>query len=164
VQIAATMSLWPNLLQSSLGLSHVLGYALGSTYKIPHGICSCLTLAKTVQLLSRNLKTEDQSHLSEALQAVPDDLVANARAQWPQFSADKDPLAARAILLGLAVAGLVDALGLTSSLAEYKVPREDLPKIAKKAREALVRGGVDNVPSEEAIVGEILESIYERSQ
>ena len=33
-----------------MGLSHSLGHALGSPYRIPHGLTSCLTLANVVRL------------------------------------------------------------------------------------------------------------------
>jgi alcohol dehydrogenase class IV len=37
-------------LKGGMGLSHSLGHALGSPYKIPHGITSCMTLGKVVKL------------------------------------------------------------------------------------------------------------------
>ncbi|KAK8176093.1 hypothetical protein IWX90DRAFT_464478 [Phyllosticta citrichinensis] len=36
--------------KGGLGLSHALGYALGSPYSIPHGITSCLTLGHVIKL------------------------------------------------------------------------------------------------------------------
>jgi alcohol dehydrogenase class IV len=37
-------------LKGGMGLSHSLGHALGSPYKIPHGITSCMTLGNVVKL------------------------------------------------------------------------------------------------------------------
>lgn len=37
-------------LKGGLGLSHTMGYALGSPYGIPHGITSCMTLGEVVKL------------------------------------------------------------------------------------------------------------------
>ena len=43
-------------LKGGLGLSHTLGYALGSPYQIPHGVTSCLTLGHVVKLKAEDLK------------------------------------------------------------------------------------------------------------
>ena len=48
---------------------------------------------------------------------------------------------------------LVDKLGLTSTLTEYKVPREDIPKIAEKAL------GRENDPLHPKVV-QLLEGLY----
>ena len=40
-------------MKGGLGLSHTLGYALGSPYGIPHGVTSCLTLGEVVKLKGR---------------------------------------------------------------------------------------------------------------
>uniref|UniRef100_A0A093UY23 Lactaldehyde reductase n=1 Tax=Talaromyces marneffei PM1 TaxID=1077442 RepID=A0A093UY23_TALMA len=37
-------------LPGGMGLSHSLGYALGSPYNIPHGFASCMTLGKVIKL------------------------------------------------------------------------------------------------------------------
>ncbi|CAF0964216.1 unnamed protein product [Didymodactylos carnosus] len=50
---------------SGIGLSHSLGYALGSSYGIPHGITSCLTLSSVIELKSKN--EESASQLARAL-------------------------------------------------------------------------------------------------
>ena len=47
LQLASWMSLWPTRMGAAptpLGLSHILGHKLGSSYSIPHGITSvCYT-------------------------------------------------------------------------------------------------------------------------
>src|ERR1700761_758995 len=43
-----------------LGLSHTLGYALGSPYSIPHGITSCLTLGHVVKLMAKDPSAAQQ--------------------------------------------------------------------------------------------------------
>ncbi|KAK4552320.1 hypothetical protein LTR86_010491 [Recurvomyces mirabilis] len=40
--------------KGGLGLSHTLGYALGSPYQIPHGTTSCLTLGHVVKLKAQS--------------------------------------------------------------------------------------------------------------
>lgn len=49
----ASLGLAGQNLQGGLGLSHSLGYALGSPYSILHGITSCLTLGHVVRLKTR---------------------------------------------------------------------------------------------------------------
>lgn len=121
LQIASWMSLWPQKFEkySAVGLSHSLGHKLGATYGIPHGITSCLTLAPVVALKAETASREDKKWLANALfyLRIP-----------PSGSLDKDIL-----ILSNAIRDLVDRLGLTSTLSEYKVPKEDLPGIAERA-------------------------------
>jgi len=121
LQLAAWMSLWPMKLEkySAIGLSHGLGHKLGATYGIPHGITSCLTLAPTIALQSRIASQEDKASLSEALFYLH---------QPSSGSVEKDVQR-----LSQLISNLVNDLGLTSNLAEYDVPEEDLPKIAELA-------------------------------
>jgi len=119
LQLASWMSLWPIKLErySALGLSHALGHKLGATYSIPHGITSCLTLAPTVALKAEVASEEDKEWLSNALPYLTQDKTG---------SLDGDVLK-----LSKLIDNLVSDLGLKSTLAEYNVPREDLPKIAE---------------------------------
>ncbi|KAJ6602415.1 alcohol dehydrogenase IV [Mycena vulgaris] len=123
--IAAWMSLWPTKFKknSALGLSHHLGHKLGATYGIPHGITSCLTLSPVVALQSRIASQEDKDCLAAALFYLREPSTG---------SVDGDVLRLSAL-----IAGLVQRLGLKSTLSEYKVPKEDLAKIAQ-GREDLV--------------------------
>ncbi|GJE95880.1 alcohol dehydrogenase IV [Phanerochaete sordida] len=141
LQIAAWMSLWPQRFEkySAVGLSHSLGHKLGATYSIPHGITSCLTLAPVVALKAETASREDKEWLANALfyLRIP-----------PSGSIDKDIL-----ILSDAIRNLVRNLGLASTLAEYKVPKEDLPLIAEKAL-----GRADD-PVHSKVV-KLLESLY----
>ncbi|KAF7331652.1 ATP-dependent DNA helicase PIF1 [Mycena kentingensis (nom. inval.)] len=125
--IAAWMSLWPTKWEqySALGLSHSLGHKLGATYQIPHGITSCLTLAPVVALQSRIAPPEDKAALARCLFYLE---------QPSTGSVEGDILK-----LSELIAGLVERLGLKSTLSEYKVPKEDFPKLADKV------GGGDEV-------------------
>jgi alcohol dehydrogenase class IV len=45
-------------MKGSLGLSHTMGYALGSPYSIPHGITSCLTLGHVMKLKAHSSRDD----------------------------------------------------------------------------------------------------------
>ncbi|KAF8638002.1 hypothetical protein AX16_010634 [Volvariella volvacea WC 439] len=141
LQIASWTSLWPMKRDKNgaIGLSHALGHKLGATYGIPHGITSCLTLAPTVALKADIASESDKSWLSDALIYLQ-----LPRSNFVEVNVRQ---------LSKAIRELVSSLGLGSSLAEYKVPKEDLPKIAAGAL-----GGNDdpNLP----MVVQLLESIY----
>ncbi|KAJ7499414.1 iron-containing alcohol dehydrogenase [Mycena latifolia] len=127
--IAAWMSLWPTKweVHSALGLSHALGHRLGATYGIPHGITSmrlspstlslCLTLAPVVALQARTASAEDKDCLARALFYLREPGTGSVEGDIVKLS-------------GL-IEGLVEKLGLKSTLSEYGVPRQDLPKIAQ---------------------------------
>jgi len=121
LQLASWMSIWPVKLEkySALGLSHALGHKLGAAYSIPHGITSCLTLAPTVRLKAKIASQEDKEWLAGALFHLR---------QPSTGSVDGDVLK-----LADLIDGLVTSLGLKSDLAQYEVPREDVPKIAELA-------------------------------
>ncbi|KAJ7638386.1 alcohol dehydrogenase IV [Roridomyces roridus] len=123
--IAAWMSLWPTKYEkySALGLSHALGHRLGATYGIPHGITSCLTLAPVVALQSRIASPDDKECLASALFYLHEPSTG---------SVDGDILK-----LSELIAGLVETLGLKSTLSEYKVPREDFVKLAQGQEEVV---------------------------
>ncbi|KLO09147.1 alcohol dehydrogenase IV [Schizopora paradoxa] len=139
--IAAWMSLWPIRFHenSPIGISHLLGHKLGATYSIPHGMTSCLTLAAVVKLQSELASPEDKKYLADILfhLGVPS-----------TGSVDGDIL-----LLSDLLDKLVVQLGLKTTLEAYKVPREDLPKIAERAL------GSKEVPAFSKVVG-LLETIY----
>ncbi|KAJ6627357.1 alcohol dehydrogenase IV [Mycena sp. CBHHK59/15] len=116
--IAAWMSLWPMRREKygALGLSHRLGHRLGATYGIPHGITSCLTLAPVVALKARTASPEDKECLANALFYLREPSTGSVEGDILRLSA--------------LISGLVEKLGLKSTLSEYKVPREDLSRIA----------------------------------
>ncbi|EPQ57494.1 iron-containing alcohol dehydrogenase [Gloeophyllum trabeum ATCC 11539] len=142
LQVASWMSLWPVKFEkySALGISHALGHKLGARYHIPHGITSCLTLAPTVALKAETASQEDKEWLAGALFHLRQPSTGSVEGDVLQLSKIIDKL-------------VVD-LGLKSTLAQYKVPREDLPDIAERAMD----GRSD--PTFPKVV-QLLEGIYE---
>ncbi|KAJ7499415.1 iron-containing alcohol dehydrogenase [Mycena latifolia] len=129
--IAAWMSLWPTKWEvySPLGLSHALGHRLGATYGIPHGITSCLTLAPVVALQARTASAEDKDCLARALFYLREPSTGSVEGDIVKLSE--------------LIEGLVEKLGLKSTLSEYSVPREDLPKIAQGKEDVVaLLGGI----------------------
>ncbi|KAF8893837.1 alcohol dehydrogenase IV [Infundibulicybe gibba] len=141
LQVASWMSLWPMKLEkySALGLSHALGHKLGAAYGIPHGITSCLTLAPTIALKAQIASQADKEALAQVLHHL-------GQPSTGVVSEDVRQLA------GL-IHDLVVKLGLQSNLAEYKVPPQDLPKVAAGAL------GTKDDPSFEKVVN-MLEGLY----
>jgi len=103
--------------QGGLGLSHTLGYALGSPYQIPHGITSCLTLGHVIKLKAET--EEDAAQLARMAPFIGIAKTGNDR---------KD-----AIAVGDAVLGLVEELGLKTTLTEKGVGKDQVSKIVKLA-------------------------------
>ncbi|KKY16143.1 putative maleylacetate reductase [Diplodia seriata] len=100
-----------------LGLSHTLGYALGSPYSIPHGVTSCLTLGHVVKL-----KAKDPQAASQIARLAP--FLGLTRTGDDQQDATK---------VGDAILMLVKALGLHKTLGEYNVGEDQVPVIVKRA-------------------------------
>ncbi|KAI4254366.1 MAG: hypothetical protein L6R42_007224 [Xanthoria sp. 1 TBL-2021] len=119
LQLASFMSLFGlglNL-KGSFGLSHNLGYALGSPYGIPHGMTSCLTLPSVVRLKADN--PEDAEQIARILP-----LIGRQRSEDDK----KD-----AIRVGDAIDELLKTLGLDTTLKDYNVDEDRIPKITKMA-------------------------------
>jgi alcohol dehydrogenase class IV len=104
-------------IKGGLGLSHALGYALGSPYGIPHGVTSCLTLGHVV-----NLKAKDPQAAAQIARLRP--FLGEART-----GDDK----ADATIVGHKVLDLVKGLGLPADLKGYKVGRDQVDVITKRA-------------------------------
>ncbi|KAF7301260.1 ATP-dependent DNA helicase PIF1 [Mycena indigotica] len=121
LQLATWMSLWPTKWErySALGLSHALGHKLGAAYSIPHGITSCLTLAPVVALQARTASAADKQALARCLFYLEEPTTGSVEGD--------------VLKLSELITGLVDRLGLKSTLGQYNVPREDLPKVAQRA-------------------------------
>ncbi|KAL8697644.1 MAG: hypothetical protein Q9224_002205 [Gallowayella concinna] len=119
LQLAAFSSLYGLGLnvKGGLGLSHALGYALGAPYGIPHGTTSCLTLANVVRLKAE--KPEDAEQIAKILPWI-----GQARS-----GDDKED----AIRVGDAIDGLLNELGLDTSLKDHNVGEDQIPTIAKLA-------------------------------
>jgi len=106
-------------LKGGLGLSHALGYALGSPYGIPHGETSCMTLGHVVKLKSRGSK-QDAAQLARLLPYI---------GKTASGDAQKDGEA-----VGDAVLQLVKSLGLHETLTDRKVGKDQVPIITKGRR------------------------------
>ena len=107
--------------KGGLGLSHTLGYALGSPYSIPHGITSCMTLGHVVKLKA----STDPSAASQISRLCP----------FVGVTASGDDVK-DGIAVGDAILKLVESLGLKSSLTEYKVDESEAHTITKTATRA----------------------------
>ncbi|KAL5524167.1 hypothetical protein ACEPAG_8340 [Sanghuangporus baumii] len=150
LQIAAWMSRWPlqpETKSASTGLSHALGHRLGSKYKIPHGITSCLTLAPVIALQAQFASPEDKEALARTLFYLKIESAGSVEADVR--------------LLARTVEHLVAQLGLSTSLGDYGVPREDLLQIAQNALREAGRIESGRNPRSESIV-EMLEGLYSR--
>ena len=113
---------------------HSISYPLTMHYQIPHGTAVSMLLAP---LFKRNLPvTADGGRLAAALGA-----------------ADGEELGKR-------IRSILDRSGQPSTLKEWGVKREDLPRMASLG---LTKGRADNNPLDidEAMILEILEEIYE---
>ncbi|CAE7123009.1 unnamed protein product [Rhizoctonia solani] len=151
---AAYLSLSPNPKPGALGLSHSLGHKLGATYQIPHGITSCLTLAKSTALKARFSDPYSQENLTRAVKR----LGAEVGDILPDVVGENEPEASRGgVILSYYIEDLVDKLGLSSALAEWKVPKSDLEGIARMIEKGGLAGG-EGQPSV-AQVHELLDSI-----
>ncbi|MCJ1357390.1 MAG: hypothetical protein MMC33_007386 [Icmadophila ericetorum] len=128
LQLASFSSLYPIGLniKGGLGLSHAMGYALGSPYSIPHGITSCMTLAKVVKL-----KAQDPKNATQLARALPH--VGKLKS-----GDDKKD----ALVFADAIEELVKGLGLESHLKEYNVGEDQFPKITKMATGGQEKGEV----------------------
>lgn len=103
--------------KGGLGLSHVLGYALGSPYGIPHGITSCLTLGHVVKL-----KAAEPAAANQIARMAP--FIGVQRTGDDKKDADA---------VGQAILDLVDKVGLKTTLKEYNVGEDQAPVITKTA-------------------------------
>ncbi|KAL8675474.1 MAG: hypothetical protein Q9168_000175 [Polycauliona sp. 1 TL-2023] len=122
LQLASFMSLFGfglNL-KGALGLSHTLGYALGSPYGIPHGMTSCLTLPSVVRL-----KADDPKHAGQIARILP--FIGSKRS-----GDDKRD----AMDVGDAIDDLLRRLGLQSTLREYNVGEDQIATITKLATQS----------------------------
>jgi alcohol dehydrogenase class IV len=104
-------------IKGGLGLSHALGYALGSPYSIPHGITSCLTLGHVVKL-----KAHDAAAAEQVARLLP------FMGEPASGDAKKD-----AELVGDKILKLVKDLELDSDLRNYEVGQDQIPVITKRA-------------------------------
>ncbi|KZM24878.1 uncharacterized protein EKO05_0010976 [Ascochyta rabiei] len=104
-------------IKGGLGLSHALGYALGSPYSIPHGITSCLTLGHVVKLKAQD--PEAAAQIARLLPFIGEPATGDAKKDAEQ--------------VGERILQLVRDLELDSDLRNYKVEKSEIPTITKRA-------------------------------
>ncbi|KAK5316314.1 hypothetical protein LTR70_006268 [Exophiala xenobiotica] len=106
-------------MKGGLGLSHTMGYALGSPYGIPHGITSCMTLGHVVKLKAKG-DAKDAAAVARILDVLP----GEKRSGDDVKDAD---------IVGDRILKLVDELGFTTTLTEKGVGKDQLPTILQRA-------------------------------
>lgn len=105
--------------KGGLGLSHSLGYALGSPYDIPHGITSCMTLGHVVKLKAQ----ESDAVAAQITRAAP--FIGISKTGNDREDAEA---------VGQAILELVEELGLRTSLnKDHNVDEDQLDVIVKAA-------------------------------
>ena len=105
-------------MKGGLGLSHTMGYALGSPYGIPHGITSCLTLGHVVKLKAQASKKDAES-IAAILPFID---------ETPSGDAVKDSQK-----VGDRILQLVKDLGFKTTLTEKGVGKDQLDTICARA-------------------------------
>ena len=106
-------------LKGGMGLSHSLGHALGSPYSIPHGITSCMTLGKVVQLKAHE-SPENARQIARLLLAA---------GGCPTGDNLKD-----ALDVGDRILALVNSLDLNiGNLSSRGVSKDETPVIVQRA-------------------------------
>jgi alcohol dehydrogenase class IV len=125
--------------KGSLGLSHTMGYALGSPYGIPHGVTSCLTLGHVMKLKANSSKAD----AAQIARILP--FIGETRSGDDVADANK---------AGDAVLDLVQRLGLKTTLTEKGVGEDQIDIIVGRAT-----GGQTEGPIYEA-VKKLTKSLY----
>lgn len=110
-------------LKGGLGLSHTLGYALGSPYGIPHGVTSCMTLGHVVKLKAR----QNQQNAADIANILP--YLGEKRSGDDLKDSDA---------VGDRILKLVQDLGLKTTLTEKGVGKDQVDIICKRATGELV--------------------------
>lgn len=114
----ASLGFFGQNMRGSVGLSHTIGYSLGSPYGIPHGVTSCMTLAKAIRLIANN-----DPHDAERLAAI---LPYMGRAASSDVLEDCNSVAQE-------IENLVRDLGLDTTLTAWKVDRDQVDLICARA-------------------------------
>ncbi|EXJ93418.1 hypothetical protein A1O1_01810 [Capronia coronata CBS 617.96] len=143
----ASLGFFGQNLKGGLGLSHSLGYALGSPYGIPHGITSCLTLGHVVKLKAR----QDKKNADAVAAILP--YIGESRSGDDLKDSD---------LVGDKILGLVNDLGLKTTLTEKGVGRDQIDIICSRATGGLVPSRIESKQDDEAwkAVKALVEGLY----
>jgi alcohol dehydrogenase class IV len=131
------------LTHAGFGVSHALGHQLGPRWDIPHGVTSCLTLPHAMRLMAS---------------LVPERFELIARG----FNVRWDSAAPTAGALACAdrVAALIVELGLPNRIRDLNIPREELPPIAARVHDGMMKAGVVDKPVTVGDVQALLDAAY----
>lgn len=111
------------------------------SYSIPHGVCSCLTLAGVVTVQSKYLDDDKVKQLASLLPFISIPKAGNNFRE-------------NALQVALEIGLLITDLDLKGTLREYKVPQSDLDGIVERA----LPNGKQDVRFQ--AFAEVLRSIY----
>jgi len=131
------------LTHAGFGVSHALGHQLGPRWDIPHGITSCLTLPHAMRLMA-SLAPERFEWIAQGFGVA-----------WDAA----DPKVA-ALACAERVAALIVELGLTNRIRDLHIPREELPPIAARVHEGMMKAGVVDRPVALEDVQALLDAAY----
>jgi alcohol dehydrogenase class IV len=131
------------LTHAGFGVSHALGHQLGPRWDIPHGITSCLTLPHAMRLMA-SLVPERFEWIAQGF-GVP----------WN----GANPLVS-ALACADRVAALIVELGLPNRIRDLNIPREDLPPIAARVHEGMMKAAVADKPIALEDVQALLDAAY----
>lgn len=116
--VYASLGFFGQNIQGGLGLSHALGYALGSPYGIGHGYTSCISLPPVVRLKARESKEN-----AESIAAILP-FIGETRSGDDISDAD---------LVSKRIVGLIEQIGLTTNLTAQGVSRDQTEIICARA-------------------------------
>jgi alcohol dehydrogenase class IV len=108
-------------MKGSIGLTHTIGYALGSPYGIPHGVTSCLSLSRVVKLKAK--MNEGDAKRIAAILPFLNELMSDD----PVKDSEK---------VGDRIEELVASLGLATTLTEQKIGKDQVDVICSRATAA----------------------------
>ena len=130
-----------------LGLSHTMGYALGSPYGIPHGITSCLTLGHVVKLKAKESK-KNAAGISAILPVL---------GQQKSGDDEKD-----AETVGNMILHFVKDLGLSTTLTERGVGKDQIDIICSRATKGMAdkKDKTEEEQDQTKAVRMLVESLY----
>ncbi|KAK5070852.1 hypothetical protein LTS08_000498 [Lithohypha guttulata] len=138
-------------MKGGLGLSHTMGYALGSPYGIPHGVTSCMTLGHVVKLKAKG-DPKDAAAVAGILSVLPPKYGAQ-----PSGDHVKD-----AEVVGDAILKLVEELGFKTTLTEKGVSKEQIDTIVARATGGLSGKEGQSEKEQRTVAGvkQMVESLY----
>lgn len=116
--VYASLGFFGQNIQGGLGLSHALGYALGSPYGIGHGLTSCISLAPVVKLKAR----QNKDNAASLAAILP--FIGETRSGEDVRDAD---------LVSNRIGSLVEQIGLKTNLTAEGVSKKEADIICARA-------------------------------